>query len=238
MTPLSHLSNSWLLVGWLAAFFACAPGGQGPVDSNSGQPANPGAPPSPQTFENPFLSENNEPMSGPCLALNLEAPAGKLPAEIVAVNSCDHAVAVLTSPLEVRVRRTGTAPMVYERSMLGSGYAILYAVSAEIEGDPFRGDGVIRDGGFQVKRPPGYSTVDAKATIRIPLRCQIDAPPGKYYLPMMTYEAQQGTAAVRSDPFDCSNSVEKHNLQEGRELDIRLGAGVRAVSIRSTSIQL
>ena len=226
------------MVGCLAGLFACAPSSPNPAESGASGTANLGAPLSSQVAENPFMRGSGEPMSGPCLALNLEAPAGKLPAEIVAVNSCDHAVAVLTSPLEVRVRQTGTEKMVYERSTLRGGYAILYAVSAGIEGDPFRGDGVIWDGGFQVKRPPGYSTVDAKATIRIPLRCQIDAPPGKYYLPMMTYEALQGTAAVRSDPFDCSNSVEKHNSQEGRVLDVRLGAGVRAVSIRSTSIQL
>ena len=51
MIPLSHLSNSWRIVGCLAVLFACAPSGPGPAESRSSQPANPGVPPSPQTFE-------------------------------------------------------------------------------------------------------------------------------------------------------------------------------------------
>lgn len=188
---------------------------------------------------NPFLRSAGKPGPGPCLAMNLEATGGSLPARVVISNKCDHAVAVLTSPLEVRIRRTGKEKFVNERMASGAVYAILYVVAEGLDSnDVFRGDGIARDGGLQVRRPPGYTTVAAKGTVSVPLICDINVPAGRYYLPIMTYEASQDEALARNDPFDCKESVAHYNAGAQREIEVHLGSAARPASSRSVLVGL
>ena len=188
--------------------------------------------------ENPFTRRAAAPPAGPCISMSLETTSGTFPASMVISNQCDHAVAVLTAPLELRVRLTGAEPLVHERKSPGAAYAILYAVPADLGAAAFRGDGVARDGGKQVLRQPGYTTVAARGTSRVPVRCDLDVPKGRYLLPAMTFEAPQGDAPVRSDPFDCSQSVSAFNDAAERKLQVTLGGDVLPAQSKSASVEL
>jgi len=183
--------------------------------------------------DNPFLQRSDKPTGEACLSMFLQS-SGDL--SMVVSNECSFAVALLTSPLEVRVRRTGTESFVNERMNRAAAYAILYFVDAAPGAEGFQGDGVARDGGLQVLRPPGYTTVPARETIRVPLKCDVSVAEGRYFMPVMTYEAPQGGAPERSDPFDCRATVEHFNGKTQKSVDISLSEAARQVSSKSIAI--
>jgi hypothetical protein len=187
--------------------------------------------------ENPFMRPSVEAAGKSCVTVTLDAQEGVLPVTATMSNKCDHSVAVLTSPLELRVRRTGKEALVHER-MSWTAYAILYVIAADLRGQVFRGDGVIRDGGLGVRRPPAYTTITAKGTISVPLLCDIDVPSGRYALTISTYEASQGNASARSDPFNCDESVEHHNRGSESVAKIYLGGDVRQVQSGMVMVQI
>jgi hypothetical protein len=152
-------------------------------------------------------------------------------------NKCDHSVAVLTSPLEVRIQRTGKEKRVHER-MSWTAYAILLIVAADLRGDAFRGDGVIRDGGLRVRRQPAYTTIAAKGSAAVPVRCDVHLPRGRYAVALMTYEAPLGGASARRDPFSCDESVEHHNKGSESAANVYLGTDVRQVQSGTSMVQL
>lgn len=164
------------------------------------------------TFENPFTKVALEESSQSCLNIAIQGRPSK-DSKALVTNQCDYPVAVLTSPLEVRVRRTGAEKLVNER-MSWAAYAILYVFPAALGEEAFRGDGIIRDGGLRVRRSPGYTSVGGRESIAIPLRCDLDLPPDRYLLLLSTYEAPLDDSPPRNDPLDCSHSVESWN--EGR----------------------
>jgi hypothetical protein len=150
-------------------------------------------------------------------------------------NRCDYPVAVLTAPLELRVRRTGKEKFVYER-MSWAAYAILYAVAADLGDQAFRGDGVIRDGGLRVRRALRYTSIGSMATATVPLRCATDLAPGRYVFFLSTFEAPLHHAPHRNDPFTCSESVDHWNAGMGDTAYLSLNQEVRQV--QSSSAQL
>jgi len=188
------------------------------------------------TNENPFTRTSFEEASEPCIAIVLARENSSQSISARVTNKCDHAAAVLTAPMEVRVRRTGKEEFVYER-MSSAAYAIMYVVSADLTIDAFRGDGLIRDGGLPVRRPPAYATVPAKGTLNIPIRCGIDAPAGRYRVQLATYEAPQGNAQVRHHPFSCEESVAKHNIGVRRAGHVYLGSDVRLLPSGTIAVE-
>lgn len=173
-----------------------------------------------QAAENPFTRTSFEPASPRCAVATLE------PSAVSIENRCDHAIAVLTAPLEVRVRRTGKEKFVHER-MSSTVYALLYVVSARLGKKAFRGDGVMRDGGLQVRREPAYVTIGARQRVKVPMRCTLDLPPGRYTLTLLTYEAPQGDAPPGGGSFDCRSSVAAHDAGAGKAAPLSMGADVR-----------
>jgi len=160
------------------------------------------------TVENPFTKVALEESYQSCLTIAIQVTGGEPKALVT--NQCDYPVALLTSPLEVRVRRTGTERLVNER-MSWAVYAILYVFPASLGEEAFRGDGIIRDGGLRVRRSPGYTSIGGRESIAIPLRCTLDLPPDRYLLLLSTYEAPLESSPSRNDPLDCSHSVESWN---------------------------
>lgn len=160
-------------------------------------------------YENPFTRSTFEGPRETCVSVALESRSGRL-SEVRLANRCDYAVAVLTSPLEVRVRRTGNERFVYER-MSWAAYAVVYVVAAELGEKAFHGDGVVRDGGLRVRRAPEYTSIGPNAATTVPVRCEIDLAPGRYVYSLSTFEAPLGDAPARSGSFDCAESVESWN---------------------------
>ena len=186
---------------------------------------------------NPFTRASFEGAAEPCTTMTLILAQASRQISATIENKCDRAVAVLTSPIELRVRHNGREPFIHER-MSWTAYAIMYVVSAELKGEAFRGDGVIRDGGLRVRRPPHYTTVPANATVSVPVRCDIDAPAGRYAIAVMTYEAMQGDALVRSDPFNCEESVKRCNTGAEGAAAVYLGGDVRQAQSGTITVQL
>jgi hypothetical protein len=184
---------------------------------------------------NPFTRPSTAPQSGRCVTMTLKTE-NRWPRAVKIINACDYAVSVLTSPLEVRVRRTGVEKLVNER-MSWAAYALLYVVAEDLGVDAFRGDRIARDGGLRVRRPPAYVTVGPNATVAVPFRCGIDVPGGRYVMFLSTYEAPQGEAPTRNDPFDCADSVERHNRGVEDLAHISLGGDVREIQSSSTSVE-
>lgn len=191
------------------------------------------------TSENPFLrSSGAELPTEKCLTMNLDKPHGSASATMAISNQCDYPVAVLTAPLEVRLRRTGKEAWIYERRNGAAAYAILYVIAAKVRDRAFVGDGIVRCGGAQVRRPPGYWTVPAMGKVSVPFNCNLDVPRGQYFLPMMTFEARQGDAPLRSDPFDCSESVARYNSGASEAVQgVELGSEARPLSSRSIAME-
>lgn len=189
------------------------------------------------TDENPFTRPSVEPTSESCVTMTLDVSGGSFPSTVTMLNKCDHSVAVLTSPLEVRIRLTGKEKFVHER-MPWTAYAIFFVVASDLRDDAFRGDGVIRDGGLRVNRPPGYTTVAAKGIARVPVRCELDVPRGRYALALMTYEAPQGDAPAQSNPFNCDESVQHYNIGVESPGNIRLGGDVGQVQSGTVTLGL
>ena len=188
-------------------------------------------------YRNPFTRISSDGPSDSCLNIAVKR-TGDVP-EALVTNKCDYDVAVLTSPLEVRIRHSATEKLVHER-MSWAVYAILYVASAELGKEAFRGDGIIRDGGLSVRRPPDYSVVGGEASITIPLRCEFDVPPGRYYLLLSTFEAPLLDAPSRSDPFDCTQSVDRWNedKSKGSASHISLSPGASRVPSASPILEL
>jgi hypothetical protein len=186
---------------------------------------------------NPFTRTSFEDATEPCTTMTLIFAQASRQISATIENKCDRAVAVLTSPMELRVRHSGSEQFVHER-MSWTAYAIMYVVFAELKGDAFRGDGVIRDGGLRVRRPPSYTTVPANATVSVPVRCNIDAPAGRYAIAVMTYEAMQGDAHARSDRFNCEESVKQYNTGAEGDSAVYLGGDVREVQSGTITVQL
>jgi hypothetical protein len=159
--------------------------------------------------------------------LTIRILAGQ-PSEALITNRCDQTVAVLTSPLEVRVRRTGTEIFVHER-MPRAAYAILYAVASDLGSSALRGDGVIRDGGLRVRRAPGYTSVGPRSTATVPVLCDLGLAAGDYAFAIATYEAPLLEAPGRSDPFDCAQSVQYWNAAGGDAPDVSISPHVRQI---------
>lgn len=176
---------------------------------------------------NPFVLPTDlpeEPLAGrpstepPCIAMELDARKDAIPQEVKLINSCAYEVAVLTSPLEVRIRTTSAQPLVNERMSFNT-YAILYVLDTQIGKDIMRGDGIIRDGGPVLQRAPTYTVIGPGATKKVPLTCSLDLPSGRSFAPALwSFEAPLGTAPVQDHGFDCSASVTRFNAEASAEL--------------------
>jgi hypothetical protein len=176
---------------------------------------------------NPFMrsetSIKKERLANTCIELRMTPPSvGETDGSLSISNRCDFAVAVLTSPLELRVRETEEEKFVYER-MPWTAYGLLYVVSTKAGKNPFRGDGVARDGGPRLFRPPKYATVGAKSTVVLPVRCDmLSSLDGRYGLHLATYAIYQGEAPSMTSGFDCKESVTRHNQDKGEEVRVSL----------------
>lgn len=171
-------------------------------------------------YENPFTRSTFEGPRGTCVSVALESRSGRL-SEVRLANRCAYAVAVLTSPLEIRVRRTGNERFVNER-MSWAAYAVVYVVAAELGEKAFHGDGVVRDGGLRVRRAPEYTSIGPNAAMTVPVRCEIDLAPGRYVYSLSTFEAPLGGAPPGSGSFDCADSVESWNSGMGDAAHVSL----------------
>lgn len=183
--------------------------------------------------ENPFTRTSLEPKMPRCATMSLQAREGSMLSALRVENECNYAIAVLTSPIEVRVRLTGKEKFTNER-MPWTAYGLLYVVSAELGKGAFDGDGVIRDGGWRVNREPAYVTVPPKSEVVVPINCALDLTPGRYAVTFMTYEAPQGDAPPHSDAFDCAASVERYNAGVESARHVSLGGDVHEVQTTST----
>lgn len=187
-------------------------------------------------YENPFTRATFEGPGETCLTVALETHSGRL-SEVRLRNRCDYAVAVLTSPLEVRVRRTGNERFVYER-MSWAAYAIVYVIAAELGEGAFHGNGVVRDGGLRVRRAPEYTSIRPNAETTVPVKCEIDLAPGRYVYSLSTFEAPLGDAAPRNGSFDCAESVEKWNSGMGDAAHVSLSRDAGQVQGGSAIVEV
>lgn len=182
--------------------------------------------------ENPFSRSTYEGPSAACLSIELEFESGQ-PSAAVVINKCGHSVAVLTSPLEMRVRRTGKEAFINER-MPWAAYGILYAVAAELGDKAFRGDGVVRDGGFRVRRDPAYASIAPRSRVTVPMKCHLDLAQGSYSFFLSTFEAPLREAPTGSASFDCAASVDRWNAEGQGGAQVSLGRDV--VQIKSNTV--
>lgn len=190
----------------------------------------------PSRSENPFLRPGYEPRREACVSARLEAYSGRITAVRFA-NRCAHSVAVLTAPLEVRVRRSSTEAFVNER-MLGAAYAILYVVAAELGTNAFRGDGVVRDGRLPVRQPPEYVSFGGGETVTVRIDCKLDVPPGRYFFSLWTFEIPLEDAPERDGVFSCAESVVRWNRDFGNAAEIHLSWSASQVFAGSPIVDL
>jgi hypothetical protein len=202
--------------------------------SSSGSRASPRQAASIEANENPFTRPTFAEHKTDCVSLSLQSQGDRI-SQVRLANRCDYPVAVLTAPLEFRLRRTGTEKLIYER-MPWAAYAILYALATNLGDQAFRGDGVIRDGGLRLDRGPGYTAIGPKTTATVPLRCPADLPPGRYGFLLSTFEVPLHDAPPRSDPFDCSLSVVRWNDGKGVTIFPELNEEVGRLEGGSTKV--
>lgn len=226
------MSNATIAVALVIVSSACAPAEELPTKSAAPKESLP-----PVVTENPFTRPSFEAQMPQCTTVTLEVAYEATLSAVSIVNRCDHAVAVLTSPIEIRVRRTGTEKFTYERTRWAA-YALLYVVSAELGNDAFRGDGVIRDGGLRVSRAPRYVTIPGRETVKLAMQCTVDVPAGRYSLAFVTYEAPQGEAPSKADAIDCKSTVASHNIGVETAAHVTLGGDVREVHSASAMLEV
>lgn len=226
--------TSVMLAVALTACFACTRGEQAP--RTSAAPAKK-AQTTPAAVENPFRRPTVESQMPSCTTVTLDVRGESSLFGLSIENRCAYTVAVLTSPIEMRVRQTATEKFVHER-MRWTAYALLHLVLSGSRSEAWRGDGVIRDGGLRVRRDPGYTTIPSGRIVNVPVHCALDVPPGRYALSLMTYEAPQGNALIKNDPFDCRNSVAEYNRGVERSAPVSLGGDVHEVQSNSVILEL
>jgi hypothetical protein len=184
--------------------------------------------------ENPFTRRTFAEHKTECVSMSLQSQGDRI-SQVRLANRCNHPVAVLTAPLELRVRRTGKEKFIYERTSWAA-YAILYALATNLGDQAFRGDGVIRDGGLRLNRGPGYTAIGPKTTATVPLRCPTDLPPGRYGFLLSTFEVLLHDAPRRNDPFDCTLSVDRWNGGMGVSTFLFLNEEVGQLQGSSTTV--
>jgi hypothetical protein len=189
------------------------------------------------SLENPFTRSFASPVAGRCVKARIFSRDSAATLHVRLTNRCKYPVAVLTAPLEVRVRLKAEERFINER-MPWAAYAILYVFPAALGVDAFRGSDIVLDGGLRVARPPSYITVDAGADVDAPLACDLQVPPGQYLINLWTYEAPQGDAEWEVSGFDCQRTVDVENARGTKSAKVELGSDVTGVTAGSTVTRL
>lgn len=176
-----------------------------------------------QLNANPFIQTAAGSSSGvsvsSCLSMTLHVsmPRGgaALSGELTAKNRCPYSVAVMTAPVELRIRLSAQMRFPAE-SGIGNAYAIAYLFADEVGlgRDAFRGDG-----GVTVTAPPEFAVVGPNQDGGIPVRGKLplELLPGKYGLALMTMVVPTAGASAKPGSIEIDNSVER--FQRGRAGD-------------------
>jgi hypothetical protein len=149
-----------------------------------------------------------------CVTMRLqeaEVVSGEMHGVIKVHNRCSRAIAVLTSPLEVRMRLRSDDHF-FAEVMASAVYAIAYIYddAAGLPRDAFRGDG-----GLNVFRTPKHHVVGAGSSGVIPMKGTADAfrqlASGTYGFALLTPVVFADSDDASRPPFEFAASVEKHN---------------------------
>ncbi|HEX8620193.1 MAG TPA: hypothetical protein VF911_21620 [Thermoanaerobaculia bacterium] len=171
----------------------------------------------------PFSSDDGpiEPVSD-CVRLELDVRRGGgtfARSTVEVSNDCRHGVAILTTPLELRVRRTD-AERFPSQSLFTAAHATFYVAPARVglSSDMFFGDG-----GKIVYGRPGYTTAPAGARVSIPIlgadRLLIGLPDGETSVALVTAVVPVSVDDRRADPFDLALDVGTMNLRAKQRND-------------------
>jgi len=159
-----------------------------------------------------------------CLTLRLQietsVPGKPLRGHLLIDNACKRRVAILTAPVEKRLRLSVGNRFPAEVG-IDQVYAIAYVFRKDVglENDAFLGDG-----GFSVFTLPAYAVVDAIAKASIPLTSGVPLTlePGSYGLALYTIAVWADGCPVRRSEIDLRNDIARFTAVHGRSRQIVL----------------
>lgn len=168
-------------------------------------------------FIRSFVAETFAAELASCLTLRLEvAPlrmGAALSGRLEAANRCPWPVAILTAPVETRLRLSPTDRFPAETGILRP-YAVAYVFREEIGlgKDAFRGDG-----GVTLSRPPVFAVLGVGEDRSTPLSGQLPAnlSPGTYGLALVTITAPIPGASSKAGRINFQESVERFQRDGG-----------------------
>lgn len=182
---------------------------------------------------NPFIQPVADVPSGisvpSCFSMTLHVPTlrvgGSLSGELNAKNHCPCSVAVMTAPVELRVRLSRQVMFPVEDG-IGNVYSIAYFFKEEVGlgKDAFRGDG-----GMAVASPPAFAVVGPDQELRVPVTGKLpsEVAPGMYGLAVMTMAAPIPGARPKPGSVELDYSVERFQRgQAGHGSRMVLAEGV------------
>jgi len=211
------MSSHKRCIAVLLVFYAvsCGPSHQG-IDANATQ----------STIDSgdrgrPFEASASENTSLPdiagCLTSSLEASSikrgEKLEARLVVKNECAADLAIVTSPVERRVRLHPSDKFPVETG-LGNGYAIAYMFAKNVG---LSNDAFIGDGGLPFNGLPEFAVVKAGGVKSIPVtdRETHVLPPGQYGLAILTIATDARGATSTQEMIDLADSIREVEQRRG-----------------------
>lgn len=159
-----------------------------------------------------------------CLSarLHIETPAPGRPLRGVLriENSCTQPVAILTAPVETRLRLSSGVSFPAETG-IDQVYAIAYVFpkAVGLEDDAFRGDG-----GLEVFAHPEYAVVKGQGKLSLPVTSgeALRLPPGSYGLALFTIAAWACHSSSRRTVIDFRDDVAHFTKAHGRHRQVLL----------------
>ena len=144
-----------------------------------------------------------------CFSLALHVPSFRtgeaLSGQLLAQNTCGQPVAVLTAPIEQRLRLVPETRFPVEAG-IDKVYAVAYFFRRDVGlgRDAFRGDGGVTPSGL-----PDYVVVEESAAMAVPITSgvPVDLEPGAYGLAFFTIVAPAPSHTHKDGQIDLQNSV-------------------------------
>jgi len=210
---------------------------------DTGSPVAPVSSPAVEPNGNPFahfaglayVGYGREPKA--CIQSAFKLPpqtaGGVIEGTLVLTNHCDTTMAVLTAPVELRLRLRADQRFPFEASGISNVYAVAYLFKQEhgLDSGSFLGDG-----GLRVSFLPDFATVGPKETLELPLTSGIpvDWGPGEYGVLFATRVVPAPGLSTTPATIDLSKSIAALSASREPTRQLRIPPGAMSIFARGS----